>query len=269
MIDEARTLELFGYTSDELGRWSKKPIAVVCEKCGEPRTCRNDSYRDLCMRCVQIGKKRTFESRQKQSESTRGEKSHSYGKPRSTETKRKLSEANTGTNHPNFGKKLSKETRRRIAESEKGKPVSGETKQKLSIALKGVPQSEETRRRRSATQQGISYDEWESFATDSPYCPKFNEACKESNREKYGSRCFITGASEEHNITSTGKHCKLSVHHVDMNKAQGCNGHAWKLVPLGMGCHGAAHGKVWAARIEYLLEHVWYQEGIWTPDGWC
>jgi len=269
MIDEERTMELFGYTSEELGKWSKKPIAVVCEKCGESRTCRNDSYRDLCMSCVQIGKKRSLESRKKQSLSQLGEKNACWGKKLSDDRRAYLSKINTGGNHPNFGKHLSEETRRKISNSENGKRVTNETKQKLSESLKGVPQSNETRRRRSATRQGIPYDEWESFAIDSPYCPKFNEACKESNREKYGRRCFITGKPEADNITTTGKPCKLSVHHVDMNKAQGCDGHVWKLVPLGMGCHGASHGKVWTARIEYLLEHVWYPDGVWTPDELC
>ena len=260
MIDEARTLELFGYTSDELGKWSKKPISVICEKCGEPRTCRNDSYRDLCMRCVQIGntsKKGVIVSDEGRRNMSRA---GSLRPPMSVRTKELVVIALTG-------RPVSEETRRKISESENGKTVSDETKCKLSESLTGLAQSEETRQRRSATRQGISYDEWESFAVDSPYCPKFNEACKESNRDKYGRRCFITGKPEADNITTTGKHCKLSVHHVDMNKAQGCDGHAWKLVPLGMECHGASHGKVWSARIEYLLEHVWYPDGVYAPDG--
>lgn len=129
--------------------------------------------------------------------------------------------------------------------------------------------SDDGRRIQSAALQGVPYDEWEGFAIDSPYCPKFNEACRESNRWKYGRRCFITGKPEADNITKTGKHRKLSVHHVDMNKEQGCNGRVWKLVPLGVECHGSAHGVIWAARIEYLLEHVWYPDGVWTPDSLC
>lgn len=129
--------------------------------------------------------------------------------------------------------------------------------------------SDDARRILSAALQGVPYDEWEGFAIDSPYCPRFNEACRESNREKYGRRCFITGKMESDNITKTCKARKLSVHHVDMNKAQGCDGHAWKLVPLGVECHGTAHGVIWAARIDYLLEHVWYPNGVWTPDALC
>ena len=262
MIDEARTLELFGYTSDELGKWSKKPIAVVCEKCGKHRTCRNDMYRDLCIRCAQIGNTSKRGSVVSDEGRRNMQRAAHLRPPHSAHTKRKISKVLTG-------RPVSAETRCKISKSENGKIVSDETKQKSSMSHTGITQSEQTRRRRSATRQGISYDEWETYATDSPYCPKFNEACKESNREKYGRRCFITGKPEADNITTTGKHCKLSVHHVDMNKAQGCDGHAWKLVPLGMDCHGSSHGKVWTARIEYLLDHVWYHDGVWTPDALC
>ena len=117
--------------------------------------------------------------------------------------------------------------------------------------LFGKSPSIETRRRQSATHQGIPYDEWEGFAMNSPYCPKFDEACKESNREKYDRCCFLSGMTEEEN----GK--KLSVHHVDMNKTQGCDGHAWKLVPLAAKLHSISHTPTWIARIQYLLEHVW------------
>ena len=110
----------------------------------------------------------------------------------------------------------------------------------------------------SATLQGITYDEWENFAKDQPYCPLFNEECRESNREKYDRKCFICGLPEEENITSTGKQLKLSVHHYDMDKMQGCNGHEWKLVPLCVHHHGGnIHTKLWEIRIIYLLKNVW------------
>jgi len=104
--------------------------------------------------------------------------------------------------------------------------------------------SYETRKRLSASGQGISYDEWEGFANGQEYCPKFNEECRESNREKYGRCCFLCGLLESSNITSTNLQKRLAVHHVDMNKDQGCNGHKWKLIPLCMSCHGMAHNKV-------------------------
>lgn len=109
----------------------------------------------------------------------------------------------------------------------------------------------------SATRQGLAYDDWESYAVDQPYCPLFNKECRESNREKYGKRCFLSGISELENITSTGKQWKLSVHHVDMDKMQGCNGKRWKLIPLSIGWHIKVHTELWKSRIIWLLENVW------------
>jgi hypothetical protein len=103
----------------------------------------------------------------------------------------------------------------------------------------------------SAAVQGISYDEWVGFAQDHPYCPKFDDECRESNREKYDRCCFLSGTTE----TENGQ--KLSVHHCDMNKEQGCVGHIWKLVPLCRKWHSKSHTPTWTARIIYLLEHVW------------
>ena len=121
----------------------------------------------------------------------------------------------------------------------------------------GKHQSEESRRRCSSTKQGIPYEKWEQYAVDSPYCPSFNEECKEANREKYGRMCFLTGLPESDNITSTGKQQKLSVHHVDMDKNQGCNDNRWKLVPLCIGWHGRTHNDLWEYRIIWLLDNVW------------
>lgn len=113
------------------------------------------------------------------------------------------------------------------------------------------PGTEEHSRMMSAIKQGISYDDWEDFATNSPYCPKFDDACRESNRAKYGNRCFLCGKTKDKNGYN------LSVHHVDMNKQQGCDGHAWKLVPLCGSCYSRAHRDTWKSRVEYLLRHTW------------
>ena len=138
---------------------------------------------------------------------------------RSDETLKRMSKCKTGENHPMYGK----------------------------------PKSEETKKRMSASHQGIAYDEWESYARDSPYCPAFNEKCKESNREKYNRECFICGLSESENIESTDKQKKLSVHHIDMRKDQGCDGTDWKLVPVCIHCHRSLHTELWKSRIVYLL----------------
>jgi len=175
----------------------------------------------------------------------------------SEETRKKMSEAQRGEKHHNYGKKHSEETRKKISEAALN--MSDEHRKKISInhadvsgrnhPMYGKKHSEETRRRTSATKQGISYDEWESFAKKSPYCPKFDEVCRESNREKYSRECFICGKTE------VGNRRKLSVHHVDMQKTQGCNGRNWVLVPLCNSCHGKSHCAEMIARLQYILKN--------------
>lgn len=136
-------------------------------------------------------------------------------------------------------------------------------------SMYGKKHSPEALRKMSATHQGISYDEWEGFATGQEYCPEFDEVCRESNREKYDRRCFLCDLLEEENIASTGMLKKLNVHHVDMNKNQGCDGVRWKLVPVCMKCHRMCHTKIWIARIEYLLNNVYSKKPTQrTLDEW-
>ena len=86
------------------------------------------------LRKANLGKKHTLESREKMSESRRGEKSWTYGKHLSEETKTKLSKANKGRKKDpdavkrsadgirgeknwTFGKQLPKEMREKISKS--------------------------------------------------------------------------------------------------------------------------------------------------------
>lgn len=195
MIDESRTLEIYGYTSDELTDGSNKLIAAVCECCGRCRAIRYNSYRVLCSKCCRKGKVGNF-----------------YGKYHSIKSRKEMSALRMD------------------------RRLSDVTRQRVSAGLRGIP-----------------YEEWESYACNSPYCPRFNEACKESNREKYGRECFICGLPECENINKNGKQLKLSVHHVDMNKQQGCDGVRWSLIPVCIKHHGPSHNKLWTARIVYLL----------------
>jgi hypothetical protein len=110
--------------------------------------------------------------------------------------------------------------------------------------------------RLSARNQDIPYDEWQGFVDNNEYCDKFDDECRESNREKYDRCCFLCGKDE------LGENRRLSVHHVDMNKDQGCNDHEWKLVPLCRSCHSKAHSKLWQARIEWLLKNIYIMDVI-------
>lgn len=85
--------------------------------------------------------------------------------------------------------------------------------------------------------------------THKEYCSKFNELCRENNRKKYNRLCWMCGRSEKDN----GK--RLSVHHIDLDKNQGCDGHEWRLIPLCKYCHSGAHTNLMCARIAYIYEN--------------
>jgi len=89
------------------------------------------------------------------------------------------------------------------------------------------------------------------------YCDKFDDERRESVRNKYDRRCFICNAHED----AFAK--RLSVHHVDRNRDQGCNEVDWKLVPLCASCHAQAHHEPLMSRINYLVVH---EDGIVVAD---
>ena len=60
MIDEDRTLQLFGYESTELSPHNHKKIVAVCEECGKYRVIRKSDYREICHRCSLTGEKNPF-----------------------------------------------------------------------------------------------------------------------------------------------------------------------------------------------------------------
>lgn len=56
MIDEEKTFEIFGYTSDELTHGSGKRVIVICDNCGKERRVMFKQYRNLCISCCQLGR---------------------------------------------------------------------------------------------------------------------------------------------------------------------------------------------------------------------
>lgn len=84
---------------------------------------------------------------------------------------------------------------------------------------------------------GIDNPAWNGGTSFLPYCEQFNEKKREEIRNQYNRKCYLCGKDEKDNITKNNKVHKLSVHHIDEDKEQGCNGKPWKLVPLCMHCH--------------------------------
>ena len=203
--------------------------------------------------------------------------------------RRSISESQMGEKHFNYEKHLSEETRKRQSKSHKGKHFSEETRRKMSGLHKGKHLSEETRRKMSESRKGEKHynygkhrDEetrkkisesnkgllkgekhhnWQGGISYAPYCPEFNFTLKEKVREKYGRKCFLCGKTEKEN----GE--KLSVHHIDGDKMQGCESKKWMLVPLCRSCHGKIqHNKTLNNKLLAKLKNV---EGTTMANDLC
>ena len=296
MVDRILTIKQFGYDPIDLPNGAARKVVCVCEKCGKPRLTRMDGNTKRCNLCANYHPDYAVRSIDEY-ETFKYFGYHAYDlSPRAHKkvvavcigcgTRRTMMKSKCDTNL--FCQSCANVNRDRlnhvpdyniysIDDSETFKrfgyhanELSVRSGKKVvaictvckksrvvykdaytDVCIQCAAMDIKKRRKHSARMQGIPYDEWESFAIDSPYCPKFNEACRESNREKYDRRCFLSDITEEKN----GK--KLSVHHIDMDKTQGCDGHTWKLVPLSAKWHARAHTQTWVARIQYLLTRVW------------
>ena len=122
-----------------------------------------------------------------------------------------------GENNPFYGKHHTKEEKIHHSNIMKGK-LSGENNPFFG-------------------KYGEKSSNWQGGKSFEPYCPKFNNRLKEKIRNKYNRKCYICNRNEKDNITRTGKFRRLSIHHIDRDKEQGCNGKPFKLIPLCMYCH--------------------------------
>lgn len=96
-------------------------------------------------------------------------------------------------------------------------------------------------KRISESKMGKNNHCWKGGITHKSYCEKWNETLREKIRSQYNRKCYLCSIDEKDNITKNSKIRKLSVHHIDNDKGQGCNGKKWKLVPLCMICHSKIH----------------------------
>jgi len=120
----------------------------------------------------------------------------------------------------------SEETRRKISEAHTGKKFSIESRNNMSRASKKRWQDEGYRKKNKAA--------WIDGRSFIPYCLKFNEKKKEEIRNRDNRVCQLCGKSEIEN----GR--RLSVHHIDGDKMQGCNGNNWYLTTLCITCNTQA-----------------------------
>lgn len=171
------------------------------------------------------------------------------GTPLSPEHKAKIAKSHEGI-------PLSEEHKKALSKSRKGRIFSVEHREKITAANTGKIRTEEIRQHYSACKQGIPYEDWTEYVSDGEYCHKFDEACRERIRAKYDYRCFVCDRPQDENIDKNNNVWKLSVHHVDKNKDQGCNGHAFNLIPMCNRCHPKAHYDPLYSRLVYLSNHI-------------
>lgn len=137
---------------------------------------------------------------------------------------RRMVEYHKTHTHHFLGKNRKLEVRMKIAKTNKEKGI------RPSPPI-GRVCTEETRRKRSAAFQGLSLDEWNGYTSFEPYCSLFNIELKEKIRNRDNRVCVLCGKSEILNGA------RLSVHHIDGDKMQGCNGKKWHLVALCKSCN--------------------------------
>lgn len=283
MINENKTFELFGYYSTDLKPQSNKKVIGECEICKDLRIMPKSQHNitnGRCIKCSYIGK--TLSESHKRNISIGNKKyTANFRGPFNIEyfqavqeciDESYINEIRTFKDFGYYSIDLSRGSERKVwvvcRYCKREREVqwlsiennTGRCKfcanQKENHPMYGKTHTIEARMQISCAVQGIMINEWTGFIKDKPYCVKFNERCKENNRMLYGRECYICGRPEELNVTSENKHKKLSVHHVDMNKQQGCNGIEWKLIPVCIHCHSKLHTKQMQSCIEYMLKNT-------------
>ena len=180
------------------------------------------------------------------------------GKHHLPETKQKLSElkiqyykdhpeANKGENHPMFGKTHSDETKKKMSENQPDQ--SGENNPMFGRYGEDAPffgrhHSLETIQKIIENHPDTSRENnpnWKGGISFGHYCEKFNESRKEQIRKEFDYKCFRCDKSQDEQMNEmedqSKRQFRLSIHHIDFDKDQGCNGKEFMLVPLCTKCH--------------------------------
>lgn len=120
-----------------------------------------------------------------------------------------------------------------------------EAREKASIVSKKQWEDLEARKKMSeilnrpdikAKRSGENNPRWKDGRSFAPYCLKFNIPRRRAVRNFFGRMCLACGKHESENVCGN-KQFSLSVHHIDHDKEQGCNGKPFNLIPLCHSCH--------------------------------
>ena len=156
-------------------------------------------------------------------------------------------------NQPEVRANISKLAKKRWEDPEFKARLTGENhpskRPEIRAKMSAAMNRPEVRAKISDALSGENNPSWQGGISFEPYCPKFNFDLKERVRNTYGRTCLSCGKSEIFN------NARLSIHHLDGDKLQGCKGKKWALIPLCISCHSQLHGATEqkAIELEFLL----------------
>lgn len=197
----------------------------------------------------------------KMSLSTRLKMSNSHkGKQLSQKHKENLSLSHRGERNGFYGKHHTKESKQKVRYKNKNYKWTESQRQKIIMKNTGKKRSLEFRINASLNKLREKNPNWKGGTSYLPYCPKFNETLKRDIREMYDNKCILCGRNDKDNITLTGKHYKLSIHHIFFDKQEGCNGNEFRLVPLCLYCHN----KIGLYNMKYYTEYILFIQKLYN-----
>jgi hypothetical protein len=215
------------------------------------------------------GTKRSKESIDKQKASWTPEKKAEYRSRRvgikaSDETKQRQSISHKKRWTPELklqqsnlrkGIPISEPHRKNIEKANRLKAKDPTICKKISEKTKGKKRSEEMKQ----SIRGEKNHAWKGGISFFPYCIKFDRRRKKATRDFFNNTCICCGS----HINELPKN--LSVHHIDHDKEQGCNGKPFNLVPLCHSCHSIEnhYREEYATYINKTLEDG-FKWGIWS-----
>jgi hypothetical protein len=117
------------------------------------------------------------------------------------------------------------------------------------------------------TNRGSNNFNWNGGTSFGIYCYKFNQRRKRAVRNFFNNLCICCGRHVTENIVKYFGQINLSVHHIDHDKDQGCNGRPFNLVPLCNECHAQELNKQedFKTYINKTLEDG-FKWGIWSKE---
>ena len=150
MINEPKTKELFGYTSDELSPFSSKKVVAICDQCGNSRLlAKHVAYKSkVCINCQRVNQAKIIAKKDR------------FGRKFSEKAKANMRAAGLlaqkrGKDSPSYGKKISEEHKSKLIEANKNRIWTDEQRKKISEARKGKPLPESQRKKMGESRTGI------------------------------------------------------------------------------------------------------------------